>query len=152
VNAITLPMQLVASRIAEAALGIAGVPVYRDGNILALPSTSLQVAEACSGLRSLLSLTAIGAVIAWTTERAAGRRLALIAACVPIAVIMNALRIAATGIACEAWGPSAASEPWHSLSGWLTFVLSVVVLIGCRQVATRMRWTRPAFSARPASV
>jgi exosortase len=129
VNAVTLPLQLVASRIAETSMMAAGVPVYRDGNLLALPSVTLEVADACSGLRSLISLVAIAAVVAWAEHRTAGRRVAVIASAVPIAIVMNGLRIAVTGVACEWWSPRAAAGGWHTFEGWITFVASVGALL-----------------------
>jgi exosortase len=129
VNAVTMPMQLVASHVAEWMLAAAHIPVFRDGNVLELQSTSLEVAEACSGLRSLISLTAIGCLVAWATERTAMRRIAVIAAAPPIALAFNAVRIAATGIACETWGPQAAKGGWHTFAGWLTFVVAVAALV-----------------------
>jgi len=137
VNAVTLPLQFVASHIAESALTLASVPVFRDGNVLTLPSTTLEVGEACSGLRSLVSLGAIGAVLAWAGERSAWRRAVLVLLTVPIAIVMNGLRIAATGVACEAWGPQLASGGWHTCTGWITFVVSTFVLV---QVGNAMTW------------
>src|SRR5262252_294691 len=104
VNTVTLPLQFTASRIAEATLVTAGVPVFRDGNVLDLPSATLEVAEACSGLRSLVSLTAIAVLLAWSASRAPDRPtrsmlprgLAIVAAAVPVAIVMNGLRIAGT--------------------------------------------------------
>jgi exosortase len=142
VNAVTLPLQFVASRFAEAALAAASVPVFRDGNLLLLPSGTLEVAQACSGLRSAISLTAIAIVLAWSLTpndglRGAARRIALAASAIPVAVVMNGLRIAATGVAVESWGPAAARDPWHELMGWLTFVASVGVLLAIRRVVAR---------------
>ncbi len=143
VNAITLPLQLVASRLAEATLAAASVPVFREGNLLTLPSGTLEVAQACSGLRSAISLTAIAVVLAWSIGARAGatptlRRVLLIASAVPIAVVVNGFRIAATGLAVEQWGSAAAREPWHELLGWLTFILSVgIMLLIRRAVAGR---------------
>jgi len=134
VNAVTLPLQLVASRIAETSLMTAGFAVYRDGNLLMLPSITLEVADACSGLRSLISLVAIGAVVAWAEHRSPGRRAAVIASAVPIAIVMNGLRIAATGAACEWWSPRAAAGGWHTFEGWITFVASVGVLLAFSSV------------------
>lgn len=132
VNAITLPLQLLASRFGEATLSAAGVPVFRDGNLLELPSATLEVAEACSGLRSIVSLAAIATLLAWT-ERRWGRRALMAVSSLPLAIVMNGLRIAATGLGCEIWGPRAAADPWHTLSGWMTFVLSVAVLLQVRR-------------------
>ncbi len=137
VNAVTLPLQLVASRLAESTLMLAGVPVFRDGNLLELPSATLEVAEACSGLRSLVSLTGVAVLVAWTVYGRAWRRTTLVAAAVPIAIVMNGFRIAATGIACEIWGRVAASGGWHTFTGWVTFAASVVVLLQMRRVVER---------------
>lgn len=138
VNTVTLPLQLVASRIAEAALAVAAVPVFRDGNVLELPSTTLQVAEACSGLRSLVSLTAVAAVLAWANHRGLWRRTAIVAAAVPVALVSNGLRIAASGVAAEKWGAHVASGRWHTFTGWITFVVAVVLLVHiARLIGTR---------------
>jgi exosortase len=137
VNAITLPLQLVASRLAESMLGFAQIPVFRDGNVLELRSTSLEVAEACSGLRSAISLTAMACLLAWANDRFLGRRLVLVAIAVPLAIFLNGIRIAATGIACEMWGPAAASGRWHEFAGWLTFVVGMIVLVQTQRLAPR---------------
>lgn len=150
VNAVTLPLQLVASRIGEATLSAAGVAVFRDGNLLELPSATLEVAEACSGLRSLVSLAAIGGLLAWT-EPSWPRRAAIVAATLPIAVVMNGLRIAATGLACEAWGARAASDAAHTFSGWMTFLASVFLLVQLQRAIASSRggaaWTLDTVSA-----
>lgn len=150
VNTVTLPLQLVASRLGEATLSAAGVAVFRDGNLLELPSTTLEVAEACSGLRSIVSLAAIGGLLAWT-ERGWPRRALLVAATLPIAMVMNGLRIAATGLACETWGPRAAAGSWHTFSGWLTFLVSVAALIALQRVwpgsRAREAWELQAANA-----
>ena len=147
VNSITLPLQFVASHIAESALMLASVPVFRDGNLLTLPSTTLEVAQACSGLRSLVSLGAIGAVLAWAGERSAVRRAVLVLLTVPIAIVMNGLRIAATGIACETWGPQFASGGWHTFTGWITFVVSTFLLLQAGKAMTWLNRDR-AWSAK----
>ena len=148
VNAMTLPLQLTASRIAEATLAASGIAVFRDGNVLELPSAALEVAEACSGLRSLVSLTAIAGVLAWSaTARSKpshltharwwstlGRGAAIVAIAIPVAIMMNGLRIAAVGIACELWDPRVASGAWHTFTGWITFIVSVVVLMRLQRV------------------
>jgi exosortase len=139
VNAITLPLQLVASRLAEAGLAAASVPVFREGNLLTLPGGTLEVAQACSGLRSAISLTAIAVVLAWSISggrRRGVRRLLLVACAVPVAVIVNGFRIAVTGLAVEAWGPAAARDPWHELIGWATFIVSVAVMLLVRRALT----------------
>ena len=140
VNAITLPLQLIASRVAEASLTTMGVAVFRDGNVLELPSTALEVAEACSGLRSIVSLAAISVLLAWT-DPSLPRRLAIVAASLPIAIVMNGFRIAATGLACEAWGPKAASGSWHTFTGWVTFLIAVFALVQLQRVMAHVHLT-----------
>jgi exosortase len=144
-NAITVPLQLTASRVAEASLTTMGVAVFRDGNVLELPSTALEVAEACSGLRSIVSLAAISVLLAWM-EPSIPRRLAIVAASLPIAIVVNGLRIAATGLACEAWGPKAASGSWHTFSGWVTFMVSVFVLVQVQRLMARVRLPTSAWA------
>jgi exosortase len=134
VNTITLPLQLVASRVAELSLMLLAVPVFREGNLLTLPSSTLEVAEACSGLRSLVSLAAIAVMLAWMVKRGIARRAFLVASTVPIAVVMNGFRIAATGMAIEQWGPALGKGAWHEFTGWVTFVASLAALFALRRV------------------
>jgi len=146
-GALTLPLQLTASRVAEASLTTMGVAVFRDGNVLELPSTALQVAEACSGLRSIISLAALSVLLAWT-DTSLARRIVIVALSVPVAVVMNGFRIAATGLACEAWGPRAASGSWHTFTGWITFVASLMVLIQLQRLIARAVLTPAIWPAR----
>lgn len=143
-NAVTLPLQLTASHIAEHTISAAGVAVFRDGNVLEIPSGSLEVAEACSGLRSAVSLAAIAVLLAWT-QPTWPKRAAIVMASVPIAIVMNGLRITATALASEAWGPGAAASGWHTFTGWATFVASVVTLLLVQRVLG-------GGAARPASL
>lgn len=148
VNTVTLPLQLVASRIAESTLMLASVSVFREGNLLTLPSSTLEVAEACSGLRSAISLSAIAVVLAWSLDRGMLRRVALVASAVPVAVVLNGFRIAATGLAVEEWGPAAGKGAWHELTGWITFVASLAVLFGVKRLlspTSRTRANRPGL-------
>jgi len=150
VNAVTVPLQLVASSLTELVLRSGGVAVYRDGNLLTLPSTTLQVAEACSGLRSLISLLALGVMLAWM-DRSWWRRVAIVGATVPLAIVMNTLRIVAVALCCERWGAQVATGGWHTATGWLTFVVSVAIL---DQVHRLLMWRRDepfAPAAAPAA-
>src|SRR6185436_5927439 len=117
VTTLTSSLQTVAARTAETTLFMAGIPVYRDGNILELPSSTLQIVEACSGLRSVVSLASVGVLLAWATPGSMGRRSLMLVATIPIAVLANGFRVAASGAAAEAWGPVMLKDPWHSLAG-----------------------------------
>jgi exosortase len=128
VTTLTGSLQAVATRMAETILTSTGTPVYRNGNVLELPTSTLQVVEACSGMRSVVSLGSVGVLLAWASDGTWRRRAALIAATTPIAVLINACRLAAIGAASEAWGPAATRDPWHSLAGWMTFTLSLLML------------------------
>lgn len=149
VNEITLPLQLAASQVAETTLAMASVPVFRDGNLLILPSATLQVAEACSGLRSAVSLGAVGVLLAWATEPTGVRRVVLVAATLPIAVLMNGLRVAATGAFTETVGHPPSSE-LHGFMGWVTFVVSIAVLMGLQRLRPAPRVPDAVDSSRAA--
>jgi exosortase len=137
VTGLTGSLQTVAARTAEVTLVAAGIPVFRDGNVLELPTSTLQIVEACSGLRSVVSLASVGVLLAWATAGPIPRRLALVVATLPIAVLANGLRVAASGASAEAWGPAMLKDPWHSFAGWLTFLVSLAALWAIRQMLFR---------------
>ncbi len=127
-NQITFPLQLFASRMASSVLPLFGVPVLRDGNIIQLPSMQLEVAEACSGIRSLMSLFAVAIFYGYFLERVTWRRVVLALASIPIAVIANAARIVGTGLCVQYWNPDKAVGFFHEFSGWLMFLVSLTCL------------------------
>ncbi len=127
-NQITFPLQLLASRMASALLPLFGVPVLRDGNIIQLPSMQLEVAEACSGIRSLMSLFAVAIFYGYFLERSTWRRIVLALASIPIAVLANAARIVGTGLCVQYWNPDKAVGFFHEFSGWLMFIISLCCL------------------------
>jgi exosortase D (VPLPA-CTERM-specific) len=129
-NAMAFPLQGFAARAAEITLRLLNIPVLREGNIIALANTSLEVAEACSGIRSLVTLMALAAIVACLTGMGALRGVILMAAAVPIAVIANAARVAGTGILAHHYGPAVAAGFFHTMSGWLLFVVAAVLLGG----------------------
>jgi exosortase len=137
-NQIAFPLQLLASRAGEAAIGLAGIPVLREGNVLQLPSRTLEIVEACSGIRSLVSLITLAVVLGYFTERRTGARIVIALAAVPIAILANAVRVAGTGLASELIGPAAADGFFHTFSGWLLFVCAFVGLMAVqRAIAPR---------------
>lgn len=127
-NQITVPLQFLSSRLATWLLTFSGVPVLREGNIIRLPTMSLEVAQACSGIRSLISLVALAIIYGYLMERALWKRLLLVAVSVPIAVLTNAVRIMGTGLMVEYWSRRMAAGYFHEFSGWLLFVVALFLL------------------------
>jgi exosortase len=125
---ITLPLQMLASKVAAILLPLAGVPVLREGNVIHLSSMRLEVAEACSGIRSLLSLTTLAIIYGYLVETRMWVRVLLAVASIPIAVAANSLRIVGTGLLVQYWDPDKAQGFFHTFSGWLVFVVSLAML------------------------
>jgi exosortase len=134
---ITFPLQLFASQVAAFALELVGIPVLRDGNVLELASQKLSVVEACSGIRSLLSLTFLSLVYAYFFDSKPWMRLALLAATVPIAIAANAGRVTVTGIMSEV-NPELAHGLAHTASGWVIFMVALVLLVITHQIINRI--------------
>jgi exosortase len=150
-NQVAFPLQLLASQMGEGVIALTGVPVLRDGNILHLPSRSLEVVEACSGIRSLISLLMLAIVLGYFTERHVGRRIAIALAAVPLAIVANAARVAGTGLAAEWISPAAADGFFHTFSGWLVFVVATGgLLLVQRVLAHAGRWRGATPMAEPA--
>jgi exosortase len=127
-NQITFPLQLLASRIASDVLPLLGVPTLHEGNVIKLPIMDLEVAEACSGIRSLMSLFTLAVFYGYFLERTTKRRVILALASIPIAVTANVVRIVGTGLCVQYWDPDKALGFFHEFSGWVMFVVSLVCL------------------------
>ena len=125
---ITFPLQILASKLSAWLLPFLGVPVFREGNVINLPAMPLEVAEACSGIRSLLSLTTLAIMYGYLLEKRIGIRVLLGLASIPIAVAANGLRIVGTGLLVQYWDPDKAEGFFHAFSGWLIFVVSLLML------------------------
>lgn len=138
-NQITFPLQLLASQLASSLLPLAGVPVLREGNVIMLPAMPLEVAEACSGIRSLLSLGTLAIMYGYFLDSNAWRRVFLAVCAVPIAVAANALRIVGTGLCVQYWDPDKALGFFHEFSGWVVFIVSLVIL-WLVHAATKLVW------------
>jgi len=126
-------LQFFASRVAAVILETLGVPVLHEGNIVQLPAMALEVAEACSGIRSLLSLVTLAVLCGYFADSKLVRRLILVSASVPIAVLANALRIVGTGLLVQYRDPDKALGFFHEFSGWLIFVVSLALLLGAHR-------------------
>jgi exosortase len=142
-NQIAFPLQLLASRVGEQALSGWGIPVLREGNVIVLANTTLEVAEACSGIRSLISLLMLGIVYGYFVDRRGGVRAAVALATIPVAIVANGLRVAGTGIAAHYFGARAATGFFHTFSGWLVFVLSFGMLLAVTRLISWL--ARPAL-------
>ncbi len=127
-NQITFPLQFMASRWASSLLSLMGVPVLREGNIIHLPIMDLEVVEACSGIRSLVSLVTLAIIYGYFLEPRIWRRILLVLAAVPIAVVANGMRITGTGLVGQYWSPDKAEGFFHSFAGWVIFLLSLLML------------------------
>jgi exosortase len=143
-NEITFPLQILASKLASALLPIFGVPVLREGNIIQLSVMKLEVAEACSGIRSLVSLFTLAIFYGYFLEKSPLRRAILAAASIPIAIAANAVRIFGTGLCVQYWDPDKAMGFFHEFSGWVIFLVS----LGCLFLVQRAMGLFPAKRGR----
>jgi len=139
---VTLPLQFVASATAETVLSAIHVPVLREGNVLVLTNATLQVAEACSGVRSMMSLVVVGLIVARYLEHRTVARVAIVLAAVPVTVAINAFRVSATAVATQYYGISAAVGVPHETFGLVLFALSALVLTGCARAVAAVRFHR----------
>jgi exosortase len=128
--AATFPLQVLGTKIAAGVLGIIGIPHLRQGNIIHLPDNySLEVAEACSGMRSLVTLLALGALLAYWTQKYKWKAITLFLATIPIAIAANIFRICVTAIGAYGISRAVAEEFIHELSGTIVFMFSLVCLL-----------------------
>ena len=139
-----LSLQLVASRLGEDLLRAADVPVLRDGNLLTLANAQLEVNEACSGIRSLVALLMMTTLMGYVFEPTAWRRIVLVVAAVPLAIGLNGVRIAATGLATSIYGPGAAADTVHTTTGWLVFLTALLCVWGVHLTMEAIRDRMPA--------
>ncbi len=125
---LALPLQLEASRLGAALLEWRHVPVLLAGNVINLPGRSLFVTEACSGLRSLTALLALGLLIGGLWLRSWWSRSLLVVAAIPVAMALNAIRVFLTGFLVYFVSPSLAEGLMHYTQGWTLFVVAFAIL------------------------
>ena len=128
-NKLTVYLQLAASKLGVDMIHLAGITAYRDGNIIDLGFTRLQVVEACSGLRYLFPLIILGLLLAYFFKAKLWKRSLLVVSAIPLAIFTNSMRIALTGIISELWSTEAAEGFFHGFSGWFIFMFSLAVLL-----------------------
>jgi exosortase D (VPLPA-CTERM-specific) len=121
---LTMPLQLISSRLATAMLQMVGIPAFSQGNVIDLGVRQMQMVEACSGLRYILALFALGVIFCYFFQRRLWKILLLLMILIPSAIVANAFRVMGMGIF------PALQEPgfWHAFSGWLIFVFCLGIL------------------------
>jgi exosortase len=142
-NQIAFPLQMFASKVGESAISAAGIPVLREGNVLILAHTTLEVAEACSGIRSLVSLITLGIVYGYFMDSRLWVRSLIVASAVPVAIIANGARVAGTGMAAHWIGPEAAEGFFHQFSGWIVFIFAFVMILILQRLIVRFAPAHP---------
>ena len=169
-NKIAFPLQLFASRCAVWSMSMLGIPVLRQGNIIELKplnsfdTKKLEVVEACSGIRSLMTLVTLAVVFAYFTHNPSGngnppdsgkrsgwfksywfwRSVIIVGSAVPIAILTNAFRVSGTGILAHYYGTEVADGFFHSFSGWAIYIVAFVLLFGIGMILDRFRPDRAA--------
>lgn len=142
-NVITFPLQLIATDLAMIPLYWMQIPALREGNIIHLSESTLLVAEACSGLRSVMALSTLGIVFAYFFRRGFAKRVAIILSTLPIAILVNAFRVALTGLLTHYYGEEAAQGVIHTTEGFFTFGLAFALLLAEAALIDRIWPDRP---------
>ncbi len=135
-NQLTFPLQLIASRAAEGMIDLLQIPVIREGNVLILPQQTLNVVEACSGIRSLLTLTFMSLVYGYVFEKRPWLRVVLFFSTIPVAIAANAGRVAFTGVVSQ-FNPELAGGWFHEAQGMVIFVIALAILVAFHQSIVR---------------
>lgn len=128
-NRIAFPMQLFASALTEDVVQLIGIPILREGNVLHLAQTSLEVVDACSGLRSLVNILGLAVGLGFLMNKEAWKRWALFLAAFPIAVVVNIIRLSGTAVLASRYGGDVARGFLHDFSGWIVFVAGIALLL-----------------------
>ncbi len=128
-DALAFPLKLFVAKFSVISLKAMGVIVLREGNIIMFPNTVLEVADACSGLRSLMSLIALAVAFAFMSQKTSFKRTFLILMAVPIAILTNMIRVIVTGFLAQYYGAAAAEGFFHEFAGLAVFALAMVLLV-----------------------
>jgi len=126
---IAFPLKLFVTRVSVALLRGMGVVVMREGNIIMFPATVLEVADACSGIRSLVSLVAFAGAYVFMTHFSDAARWIIILSAIPIAVATNVMRVVITGILAQWWGTKAAEGFFHEFAGATVFLSALILVV-----------------------
>ena len=136
-DAVAFPLKIFLSRLSvEPSLANYDNP-QREGNIIHLVDTTLEVADACSGIRSIISLLAISTILAYMTQKTWIKRIMLTLFAVPIAIFVNSIRVIGTGILAEKYGSAVAEGFFHEFAGLLIFGVAIVMLVFSAVILSR---------------
>jgi exosortase len=139
-NEIVFPLQFIASKFATSILEMLNLfPIMREGNVLIMPGMRLEVVEACSGIRSLMSLLALAAGYGYLAEKSLAVRWFLFLAMVPLAIVSNGTRVMITALMTNYIGPQAAEGFMHEFSGWVIFVVATAMFLGLHSLTVVVR-------------
>jgi exosortase len=139
-NAIVFPLQFVASKFATSVLETLNLfPIMREGNVLIMPGMRLEVVEACSGIRSLMSLLALAAGYGYLAEKSVPVRWFMFLAMIPLAIMSNGTRVMITALMTNYIGPRAAEGFMHEFSGWVIFVVATALFLGLHSLTVFVR-------------
>jgi exosortase len=145
-NQIAFPLQLLASNVGEYGISSLDIPILREGNVLILANAKLEVAEACSGIRSLVSLFTLGLVFGYFVDKRAWVRGLIALSSIPVAILANGLRVASAGVAAHNFGSAGVEGLFHEFSGWVVFLVAFLMMIGFQRL---LLWFLPAANLPP---
>jgi exosortase len=137
-NKIAFPLQLLASNVGEYTVRSLDIPILREGNVLILANAKLEVAEACSGIRSLVSLFTLGIVFGYFVDQRAWVRSFIALSAIPVAILANGLRVASAGVAAHNFGTAGVEGLFHEFSGWVVFVIAFLMMFALQRLVQRM--------------
>ncbi len=136
-NQIAFPLQLLASNVGESTINALEIPILREGNVLILANATLEVAEACSGIRSLVSLFTLGLVFGYFVDPRPWVRVVVALSSVPVAIVANGLRVASAGVAAHNYGMAGVEGIFHEFSGWVVFVVAFLMMLALQRLLQR---------------
>lgn len=143
-NKIAFPLQLLASNVGEYSISAMEIPILREGNVLILANATLEVAEACSGIRSLVSLFTLGIVFGYFADRRVWVRSVIALSAIPVAIIANGLRVASAGVAAHNYGTEGVEGVFHDASGWVVFGIAFLMMLGIQRLLLHFAPARAA--------
>ncbi len=150
-NKIAFPLQLLASHVGEYSVRSMDIPILREGNVLILANATLEVAEACSGIRSLISLITLGIVFGYFVDQRVWVRSIIALSAIPVAILANGLRVASAGVAAHNFGTAGVEGIFHEFSGWVVFVIAFMMMFLLQRLLQRFVPPPPVHAAPEAA-